>query len=504
MFEKFFNSSHLNKKFLWGVLFLLLLVRLYQINGPIVDYQSWNQVSAAAMAKHLYWDWTTLWAPKVDVYATLENTSQVYAQEFLLYHIPVALIYHLVGIAEWPGRVVSIAWGMLGLWVWYLLIRRRFGEQIAILTLLFTGLSPLIWYYQRTIMADAAMLTAMILGVYYFEQWLDQQTSYKYLGYALLWTIFAGLFKVFGLVVGVTYLLMIVFRKEYPLLKDPKLYGFAILAWLPTLVWIYHVIHLEEGITEFTDNNSMNQIRHPELLLTWNFYNRLIFSRIIDQGLTPWVAIFAIIGLFSCSLKDRRYHLPLAWLGGSFTFLIITQRGNYVHDYYQIFFIPGLTVFAAIGVQQVWRWQKPSLRLRKWWLGIFLLLFLLHSTKYAYNRFQVDIGSFHTGQKVAQLSTHPQELVLAFDKGVMKKNQLIYYSEHAGWHTRRLDLARLEAYRAKGAKWLAVNLKVAPHYQNYQVLLEQIATQYPKVWEAHSVDRYQLPVISQIYDLQPF
>ncbi|MBF0286575.1 MAG: glycosyltransferase family 39 protein [SAR324 cluster bacterium] len=480
----------------------LLLIRLYHIAGPIVDHQSWNQISAASMAKNLHYDWQTWLHPKVDIFPSPEVTSRVYAQEFLLYHIPVALLYELVGVQEWPGRLVSISFGLLGLWYWFLLSRRLFGDRVAFITLIIMGVSPLNWYYHRAVMPDSCMVTAMVAGCYYFYLWLDEQVNHKYLVYSLLWTMAAGLFKIFGLVVGVTYLLLILLRRDFALFKQPKLYVFAILAWLPTLLWIYHVLNLKEGITEFTHINNMNQIRHPELLLSWDFYSRIFLSRLIDQTLTPWAAIFCIIGLFSCNLKDRRYHLPLAWVLGSLLFLIIVQRGNYRHDYYQMFFAPGLALFAAIGVEQTFHWKKIRRSTHHKVLTILFGLFLIHSTKYVYNHFQYDIGSYLTGKKIAELSHNPDDRVLSLDVGVRQYNQLVYYSQRAGWYLWDPNVEALQAYLPLGAKWLGVHMKLDTDFKKYQSLLQQINTMYPKVWEdRNSVDRYGQPVITQVYDL---
>ncbi|MGK5094326.1 glycosyltransferase family 39 protein [Deltaproteobacteria bacterium TL4] len=506
LIQRFMNTANVQKEWVLGLFILLFCIRLYHLTGPIVDRHSWNQISAAAMAKSIAQDWKYITTPTVDLFRSLHDLSRTYAQEFPLYHIPIALIYQITGVCEWPARMVSIIYGMIGLGYWFLLCRQVWGDRIAWITTLIAGFSSLNWFYDRTIMSDTSMVTAMIAGCYHFYQWLETKNN-RQLWASCLWTAAAGLFKPFGLIIGGTYLLLILFRKSYELFKDLKLYVFVILVWLPTVLWILHVVNLPEGTTEFTGVKSMGQIRSPELLLTWDFYYRLIFVRLIDAGLTPWAGLFAVIGISATRLKDPRFHVPLAWLLSCVVYALIVQNGNYVHEYYQLPFIPGLALFAAIGVDRFWQWDKIAPRYRSLLLGIFLILMILHNSVYFWRYSRYDIGSYNTGRKIAELSQDPQETVLAFDMGVNKWNQLIFYSNHYGWYhdtkMRPFTLEELELFQQQGADWLGVNLTYETHYKQYEPLLRELEKRYPKVWEdLHSSDRYGLRVVSQVYDLR--
>jgi len=480
-----------------GVIILLIALRFFQINGPLVNYHGWNQVSTASMVKHLYYDWDTFLKPTIDMFSSLTSNSTVYAQEMPLYHIPIALLYHVFGVSEWPGRVVSIAYGMIGLWYWFLLSKRLFGEKVAFLTLIIAGISPLNWYYHQTIMSDNSMVTAMIAGFYYFYLWLEGKE--RYLWYSLLWTIAAGLFKSYGLVIGVGYLSMILLRKQYYLLKSPKLIMFAILACLPSFLWIYHARGLGEGRNEFT---KLDQILHLELLLSWKFYERMIFSRLIDQLLTQWMAIFCGVGIYCLNFKEKQYHPLIAWMFSCIVYLVIVQHGNYVHDYYQLPFVPGLALLSVVGIRKFKNWTKWRQVTRNRLIGCALILFALQSAKYTYNHGRYDIGSYNTGIKISEMS-QPNDRVIAFDLGAGKQNQLVYYSNLKGWYTPDLDLAVLEQFRRHGASWLGVNMLEKTYSEKYQNILQEVAQMYPKVWEDRtSVDRYNESVVSQVYDLR--
>ena len=500
--QRLIAASKLSKAYLLSLLIVFLLIRLYHIDGPIVDRHSWNQISAASMAKYISQDWKFIIYPTVDVFTSPSNPNRTYAQEFPLYHIPIAIIYKLTGVSEWPGRLISIIFGMIGLWYCYLISLHIFSEKIALLTLFFAGFSSLNWFYNRAVMCDTSMVTAMTAGSYHFYLWLEENARRQY-WYSLSWTAAAGLFKPFGLIIGVIFLSLIILRKEFYRLFEFRTYFFALTACLPTIVWVIHAMNLPDGISEFTDWNSMNQILHPELLLSLDFYNRIILVRLVDGLLSPWAGVFCVIGIASIRLKDIRYHLPTSWLIACFVYTIIVQNGNYVHEYYQLPFIPGLAIFAAIGVVRFWHWQYWNEEKKTYIILLLLSLSLLHNTIYAKRYFQYDIGSYNTGKKISELSQHKNDKVLAFDVGSNKWNQLIYYSGLTGWfQDTELTIETVELYRRHGARWLGVNLLFDSHFKKYSPVLENLRMQYPMVWEdMKSKDRYGRKVLSRVYDL---
>lgn len=323
--------------------------------------------------------------------------------------------------------------------------------------------------------------------------------------YACLWTALAGIFKPFGLTIGVSYLALIALRRQWSVLRDPWIYFLGILAWIPTIWWILHVMGMKEGISEFGDSNRMNQLRHVELFWNSEFYIRLIFSRFIDLLLTPWAAFFCGIGIIVSrkNIKEPVYQIAIAWLAGCLFYLVVTQRGNFVHDYYQLPFVPGLTLFAALGVEKVWHWNwSPKKKFLL--LGIFGFLFVLHSTRYTYNAFQMHIGSYQVGKQIEQRHQASDERMLAFDVGPDKHNQMIYYSHLYGWHFKYTTVEAMAPYRQQGARWLGVNMSLtSDNHRKYDPFLKQVEATYPKVWQSTSaVDRYQRPVLLQVYDLK--
>ncbi|MBF0352668.1 MAG: glycosyltransferase family 39 protein [SAR324 cluster bacterium] len=493
-----------SKKWIAGLFLLLFVIRLYHLDGPLVDRHSWNQISTAATIKYMTMDWKYLLYPTVDVYVAPGYESRVYAQEFPLYHIPATLLNQWTGHLEASARIVTIAFGMLGLWGWFLLSRKTAGDTVAWWTTLFWGFSPLNWFYQRAVMGDTSMVTGMIWGLYFFYLWLEQQQK-KYLFYALLWTMATGLFKPFGLVIGVSYLALIVLRKNYWCFRRWEIYVVALLAWLPTLLWIAHALTLESGISEFADVNNMNQIRHPELLLQWEFYSTLIGPRLLDSLLTPWIGIFFIGSLFSLRVTAIRYHIPIAWMSGCLMYLVIVQHGNFQHEYYQLPFGPGLCLLAGLGFEQFLGKNMKYPMVQTWFARLMIVLFILHATAYFYRFSRYDEGSYATGRKIAELNDTPEARVLAWDIGSNKWNQMIYYSGLTGWcQNRELTPELLELYRQHGARWLGVNMLKETHYPTFRPLLEKIETAYPLVWKNDQYpDRYQRKTMSLIFDLQP-
>ena len=73
---------------------------------------------------------------------------------------------------------------------------------------------------------------------------------------------------------------------------------------------------------------------NPDLLLSWKFYNHLIFSRISEKLLTYGGFAAFIVGLLLKTVDRER--VINYWLIGVVIYMLVVAGGNYFHDYYQL------------------------------------------------------------------------------------------------------------------------------------------------------------------------
>ena len=94
----------------WFPLAVGMVIRLININSPIVGIHSWRQADTAAMARHFNLENSPLWLPQID----WAGASSGYVEsEFPIFPYLVGQIYKFTGIHEWIGRGLSIVFSVL-------------------------------------------------------------------------------------------------------------------------------------------------------------------------------------------------------------------------------------------------------------------------------------------------------------------------------------------------------------------------------------------------------
>jgi len=429
------------------------LVRLWHLTAPIADDQSWNQISTATVIRHFVEDGVDPLHPQWDL---LRNgpapARRIEAEEAPLYHLAVVFFSRFLGPYESIARLLSIAASLLGAIFLFRLARRLSDGPAALFTAVFFLFAPFSWYFGRTIMSDAWMLAALIVAVERFEVWLRCECKIALLS-SVAAVAMAGLLKPFALHIGVTLALWQIAAKGPRSLRDWRLLAAALIALAPPLAWVWwaarvgslgNVVH--SGETVFTAKNLWGPLG---LLWSGHFWFKLQ-ARLFDQMATPFVAVFALLGLW---FADARKQAPpaLFWLAGFLFYVLLVRDGNQMHNYYQLPALPAFALLAALGLSAL------SRRIQGKWIALLLMGFLLVSTLYVRSHFRLDLSSVRAGEIARQFSK-PDDLIAVLDPGATRKNQVIYAAHRRGWHANSLRPGDLEERRDWGARWLVVCL----------------------------------------------
>ena len=120
--------------------------------------------------------------------------------------------------------------------------------------------------------------------------------------------------------------------------------GIALFATLiPLLLWRKWVANFPEGVPAYTWLLNGDGIRFKGAWFYWIFADRI--GRLI---LGYWGVVFVSLGLLFKKPKEGWvFHI---WGLGALLYLVVIATGNVRHDYYQIFIVPILCIFAAKGV----------------------------------------------------------------------------------------------------------------------------------------------------------
>lgn len=105
-------------------LFIILLgltLRLYGINLPMVESHQVRQAQTAMMTRNLYEDHLDISHTRLDFFG---NVPGYIIMEFPLMHGITALLYIFFGVHEFLGRLVSIAFSVGAMFLFYGLARQ--------------------------------------------------------------------------------------------------------------------------------------------------------------------------------------------------------------------------------------------------------------------------------------------------------------------------------------------------------------------------------------------
>ncbi|MCG8458053.1 MAG: glycosyltransferase family 39 protein, partial [Holophagales bacterium] len=237
------TRSAWERRALWGLLALALLVRLPWLTAELDDLDSWRQTDTATIARNFLEEPRLLW-PRIDWGAPEPGYVEA---ELQLYPYGTHLLYRAFGEDPRLGRGLSILLSLVSCWVLYQLARRILGGRgegeagvaTALLALAFFSLVPLSIRYGRSFMPEATVLLFYLLAVQAFlTRFSDRQATA--LVPAGAWMALAILVKPTSIHLGLILALWAFDRDGPRILRDRRLWLFALLALLPPALYYLH------------------------------------------------------------------------------------------------------------------------------------------------------------------------------------------------------------------------------------------------------------------------
>jgi 4-amino-4-deoxy-L-arabinose transferase-like glycosyltransferase len=438
------------------ILLLSALIRLPGIGAPLADDQSWNQTSAATVARHFVDDGIDFFHTQWDVLNQGSNEPRIEVEEAPIFHTLVALGSKAgVPFVLW-GRLINIAIATLAGWFFYQLVLRKTDYLTALIATVFFVFAPYAVFFFRTFMSDPAMIMAIIAGLYYYDRYLETE-SYSDLLASAAMVCLAGLFKPFALHVGVPILILTAGKYRFGLFARPSLYLYGVLAVAPTLLWVLWAAKVGT-LGGVTDSQSVTQAPHlwGRLALLWDphWYYRLQW-RLFDRMATPIVSVLMAATLFIPSAR-RRSRFFFIWLAGVAFYIATIRSGNEGHNYYQLPATAPFAAIAAIGFTGILSKIKSSAQ-KPVLIGM-LLLFAVVAVIYTLPHYKQDLSSVIAGE-LAKKHTVSGETILVCDPGSTRKNQVIFNAHRQGWHFQALKPAHIQQYKELGAKAVVLVLE---------------------------------------------
>ncbi len=353
------------------LLLLGLVVRLYDLSDPPLDFHPTRQLHSLIMARGMYYQH----APGVPDWQRDRAVQQWRAEGIIeppVMELLAVLAYTLAG-RELPeaGRVFSIGFWLAGGVGFYLLCRRFFSAPAALVGLGFWVAAPYAVFASRAFQPDPLMTALIVWAWWAFACWLQSPRAERH-GWG--WALAAGLLGGAALLVKGTAVFFIgagwagallAERGLRAALRDRQVWLMAGLALLPyalyTLwgVWINGFLQGEFSLRFFPQYWT-----DPVFYLRW--YN------LLEQAFgLPWLAL----GLLGAVFLPGRRARGLGW-GGWLGYLgmgLALSHHISTHDYYSLPLVALIGLGLAALAEGAWRALPEPRRLMGALAGLLLL-----------------------------------------------------------------------------------------------------------------------------------
>lgn len=444
----------------WIIFFFV--IRLIGITNPPLEVEhNWRQTTVTMVSRNFLEIDNNILFPRIDIGG--ENTG-ITGMEFPLLNYIIYLFSELFSYQHWYGRLINLLVSSIGLWYFYLLIKKYFNIPIAFNATFILAVS--IWFqFSRKIMPDTFSMSFIIAGIYYATQYLETQQK----KYDLLILFCSVLLIVLGVLSKLpsAYILIIFiffyFDKNIRLARKALFAILLILGFIPIIAWYFYwvpyltshygLIHffmgksITTGIHEIIEHMSQTCFRFYDTALKYigfvTFIFGLLFAFVQIEKKIYWIFIVTFIG-----------------------FLVIVLKAGFTfphHSYYVIPFVPVMALVAGYGISLIKNTKVAIIILSA--IAIEGIANQIHDF-----RINENFANLYQLEKDLDKVSKPSELIL-INSGEYPTP--MYFAHRKGWvnfNNRIKDEQYIENLKLKGLRYIVILKKcysediTLPHY----------------------------------------
>nr|MBC8548384.1 glycosyltransferase family 39 protein [Candidatus Brocadiales bacterium] len=382
--------------------------------------------------------------------------------EFNIYPFVVAILYKLFGVHEYLGRLVSIIVFCGGAFFLYKLTRKYAGSTTGLITLLFYTFNPYIFFYSRSFQPESTMLFFSITMLYFFSEWIDKEGWWQFALMTLCSTL-AFLVKLPTICLGLPLLYLCIKKYKFNLLIQWKLWLFAVLSLMLTLLWYKHSKYV--GTINDIDLNPLSfsyYMKYSLYFLTnLHFYEKVFYAEVFEKDLIYIGGLFLVLGIIF-TIKKREFRYIHYWLLAIIVYFFLAAKEVEWHTYYTIPIIVPASIFIGYAISNSLRLitaynvtgiKKIVLQALFVFMVVSLPFISYHKItgRYETKRLEKDYPVQIAG-KIVEETTHENDLIIGCIWG---GPELLYYSNRRGWtmDSNGSSIKYIEARRQEGADY---------------------------------------------------
>lgn len=336
---------------LWCIVLLALVLRLYRVDYPLLDWHSFRQVDTASVTREYLKNGIDILRPEYhdlgDIQSGLHNIDGYRMVEFPFVNALTAGLIKVIPILPLvpTSRVISILFSLGTLVSLFFLTKQLSGKKVAYLAALTFAVLPYIVYYSRAVLPESPLVFFSVLSLWTFFYGIKKD-QYLWIIVSVVALSVAFLLKPFAVFLLPVYVTGAVLQFGKNVWKKWYLYLFFF-SPLPFLAWRSWITQFPTGIPASDWLYNSDGIRLRPAWFRWLFFERLTKMQLGFFGLAFLPFILKKI------TKD--VYIYLAWWLGIACYFIIIATGNVRHDYYQYFTTPILSITVGYGVLQLYK-----------------------------------------------------------------------------------------------------------------------------------------------------
>lgn len=439
---------------------IALILRLAFTTQPPVEYEhTWRQATGLMYARNFVETDANFFHPRIDDNA---GGSGILVLEAPVLYYGMYLLSVPFGYQNWYGRLINLMVSSLGLYFFFLLVRRFFTERIAYYGTLVLTTSLWLIFSRKTMqdtMAVSFMLMALQLNFNYFRdgRWLTLA------GYMLL----ASLGMLAKIPVGMYLLFPLLYLFSHPT-DEKRIFLWGVASLVPvvlTCLWYF-------GYAPYASEKYgyWHNVGEPFPDGLWSIFQNIdtVAERFFFQSMHSFV--FLVLYVFGWIQMIRKKNWNYLILIGSFTLifgLYMVRSGTYFvqHNYYMVPYVPLMALMIAWVLAHI-----PKRRLATGLLVIGMLEGIAWQARDFTNSPREEYKMKLT-RIVNDYTSKDENIVLINDGNPVG----FYFTHRKGWlqsDKNPLPNNKLISMSEKGAKILIVNRRERNQNYNLPVLYE--------------------------------
>lgn len=311
----------------------------------------------------------SLWLDEAtQVILSSTSVKNIILQRGADFHPPLSYIllhfWMYFGTGEIWLRLLSVIFGVLTIYVTYLIAKNLFNKNIGIVSAFLFSIAPYHIYYSQEVRMYAEVAFFATVSVYFFYELIKKDSLKNYSGYilaslALIYIHYEGIFL---LVAQLSFLMIL--RKDQ-LVKFLKALSLIFLLYLPWLPQLFAQLKLGGNIDQYLpgwrDVLSLPYLNAIPLTLLKFSIGRISFENQIIYGLVAFIvlALLVIILFKSVNKLEKNSKFILFWFAVPIILSFVISFKIPINQPFRILFVlPAFYILLSLGIQSFGKLKK--------------------------------------------------------------------------------------------------------------------------------------------------